>query len=162
MAAGSTYTPIATQTLGSGVSQVTFSSIPSTYTDLVLVINGGVVYNLLMWFNNDTATNYSDTYIAGNGTSASSNRHSSRANIVASYDGAAGTTMGTFVYNIQNYANTTTYKTAIGRASDTSDSVICVVGLWRSTAAINRIDFTGNGGNFSTGTMATLYGIAAA
>jgi len=35
----STYTPIATNTLASVSTGVTFSSIPSTYTDLVLVIN---------------------------------------------------------------------------------------------------------------------------
>ena len=39
MAAGSTYTPIATTTLGSA-GTITFSSIPSTYTDLVIVLNG--------------------------------------------------------------------------------------------------------------------------
>ena len=65
MAAGATYTPIATQTPGSNTASISFSSIPGTYTDLVLVIDnaftasGGYSYSLS--FNDDTASNYSNT-----------------------------------------------------------------------------------------------------
>jgi len=55
----STYTPIATQTLSSAVTSVTFSSIPQTYTDLILVMNvtnsSATVYKALQ-FNTDTST----------------------------------------------------------------------------------------------------------
>ena len=86
----STYTPIATTTLGSAVNSVTFSSIASTYTELVLVIQYQSAANCVanITFNNDTATNYSTTYLSGNGTSAASARGSNEACIGTVYSGA--------------------------------------------------------------------------
>jgi len=78
MAAGSTYTPIATTTLGSTTASYTFSSIPSTYTDLVLVVIGEAYFtstnyiNTGVQFNSDTGSNYAAHYLIGNGSSVSS------------------------------------------------------------------------------------------
>jgi hypothetical protein len=76
----STYEPIASQTLGSAVSSVTFSSIPQNYTDLILVVNYGISANNFgarIRFNGDTGSNYSDSFIYGTGSSAlSSTRYS--------------------------------------------------------------------------------------
>ena len=87
MASGATYTPIATTTLGSATGAVTFSSIPSIYTDIVLVCNdirnGAAVTAIQL--NGDTGTNYSQTLVAGNGTSAVSSRNTSVANGVIDY-----------------------------------------------------------------------------
>ena len=170
MAAGSTYTPIATYTLSSAVSTYTLSSIPTTYTDIICVINeletiDGV--NLAMQVGNgsvDTGTNYSYTALRGNGSSASSGRESNIDHITV--DGGAGymnTTWGQFIIQFQNYANTSTYKSVLCRAANASNGTSAVVGLWRSTSAINTIKFlTSGGGNFAVGTTFTLYGIAAA
>ena len=76
-----TYEPIQTTTLGSAAASYTFSSIPSTYTDLKLVITGtsvGAYADIDLRFNSDTATNYSWTALAGNGTAASSYRASTQ------------------------------------------------------------------------------------
>jgi hypothetical protein len=159
----STYTPIATQTLGSAQSSYTFSSIPSTYTDLVLIINGydstpGTA-SLGIQFNSDTGSNYSVTGMLGDGTSASSYRQTSQS---ASNIGTFFPTTGMNIVNIMNYANTTTYKTMLGRVSTAASRVAATVGLWRSTAAINRIDLTIQGDNFAIGSTFTLYGILAA
>ena len=165
MAAGSTYTPIATTTLGSAASSYTFSSIPSTYTDLVVMIQSIDSNNATpqMQFNNDTATNYSNTSLYGNGTSAASGRNSNTTSIYLDDQLTASTTNPSIIIiNVQNYANTTTYKTAILR-DNRNGGIMANVGLWRSTSAINRIDFTrGGGGTFNTGSTFTLYGIAAA
>ncbi|NBQ97859.1 MAG: hypothetical protein EBU12_06490, partial [Microbacteriaceae bacterium] len=62
MAAGNTYSQIASTTLGSAASSVTFSSIAATYTDLVIVVQAAVTAGsiaLRMQFNSDTGTNYS-------------------------------------------------------------------------------------------------------
>ena len=75
MAAGSTYTPIATTTLGSAATSYTFTSIPSTYTDLVLVgnLSSSSNTNISIRIYSDSGTNYSNTYLTGvNGTGASS------------------------------------------------------------------------------------------
>ena len=162
MAAGSTYTPIATTTLGSSAASYTFSSIPSTYTDLVLVINGTAASgaNMLIQFNSDTATNYSATRLIGDGSTAQSDRITSNANL---YVGGMGTDNSTNIVNIQNYANTTTYKTTLSRASATGIWTAEMVSLWRSTSAINSVKvYLASSVNFNTGTTFTLYGIQAA
>jgi hypothetical protein len=71
MAAGATYEPIATTTLGTATSSFTFSSIPATYTDLRLVIGWVSGTNPRIRFNSDTATSYSQTAMYGDGTAAS-------------------------------------------------------------------------------------------
>jgi hypothetical protein len=79
MPAGNTYEAIATQTLGSAAASVTFSSIPGTYTDLVLVVAGTLTTgteNIVMQFNGDTGSNYSVTSLLGDGSTASSFRSS--------------------------------------------------------------------------------------
>jgi hypothetical protein len=174
MAAGNTYVAIAEQTLGSATASVTFSSISAAYTDLVLVFNG---YNAtvdggspFIRFNSDTTTNYSYTWLSGDGTSATSGRDTSKAqiglNLVTGWD-TTSTQPGMNIVHIMNYANTTTYKTVLGRsslASATYPGTEAVVGLWRKTPeAINTILISlSAGGTFAIGTTFSLYGILAA
>ena len=169
MPAGSTYTPIATTTLGGSVSTYTFSSIPSTYTDLVLVTNLSAGSNANIYFrvNGDTASNYSSTFLSGDGTSANTSRTSSVAQGTATWTGASmNTNFTTCVANFMNYSNATTYKTFITRyaASNTVNQgeATAVVNLWRSTAAINSITVLSLSPNYSNGSTLTLYGIASA
>jgi hypothetical protein len=165
MAAGSTYTPIATTTLGSGQADITFTSF-SGYTDLVLIVNGTPVtagsYNLEMRFNGDTASNYSRTVLSGDGSAASSSRNSSQTKIVITNEGNLTTTINNQIINIFNYSNSTTYKTVLARGNRANAGLDATVGLWRSTAAITSIVIFLTGSNLATGTTATLYGISAA
>ena len=162
MAAGNTYEAIATQTLGSAAASVTFSSISSSYTDLIFIFNpNGSIDNLNLQFNGDTGTNYSRTNLYGNGTSASSSRGSNASGIGLTISGDGETVR----CNIMNYANATTYKTTIQRADASISADIylgAMVGLWRSTAAVNSIKFYPNSGNIPAGAVLTLYGIKAA
>ena len=161
MPAGATYEPIATTTLGSAVSTYTFTSIPSTYTDLVLIINGtvGSGVSTTLRFNSDSGSNYSFTGINGNGSSASSFRSSGTTEIAT---GEIRTYNSTIILNIQNYSNSTTYKTLLSRANTASDYVQAFVGMWRNTNAVTSITMGLASGNYSTGTTFTLYGIASA
>lgn len=164
MAAGNTYTPIQTTTLGSNQGSVTLSSIPSTYTDIILVMslstNGAA--NMQIQFNGSSAANYSDTYISGDGTSATSGRHSNVTNAYCGYFPAADATVSDII-SIQNYANTTTYKTAMVDFKNGGTQVIQYINLWRSTAAISSITVSLDSGmSFKTNSSFTLYGIAAA
>jgi hypothetical protein len=157
-----TYEPIATTTLGSAQSSVTFSSISGTYTDLVLIVSGTVstANNPSLQFNSDTGSNYSWTYLSGNGSSAASGRSSNTTSILT---GGFGTsTIANAIYQIQNYSNTTTNKTVINRHNRSDDSVTAWVGLWRNTAAITSLVLGAGGGNWNTGSTFTLYGIKAA
>ena len=174
MPAGSTYTPIATTTLGSNSNTFTFASIPNTYTDLVVVavvaISGGAT-DIQYRFGNagsiDSGSNYSTTVLTGNGTAASSIRQTSQTYILADYNAVPSSTLGnsTAIFQIMNYSNTTTFKTAFNRSNQAAGGVDATVGLWRSTAAIDTIRFyanTNGSQNFLTGSTFTLYGIASA
>jgi len=165
MPAGSTYTPIATTTLGSAQSSYTFTSIPSTYTDLILIFSGAASTStsyVSLQYNSDTAANYSVTLLRGTGTAASSNRYSGITEIYASVSATNTTEINNIIFQIQNYSNTTTFKTSLSRANNASVSTEAGVGLWRSTAAINAIKVSSPTQNFATGSTFTLYGIASA
>ena len=114
-----TYEPIATYTVPSAQASYTFSSIPATYTDLILVAAGTTSVDgasLTLRFNSDTATNYSTTVLRGSGTAATSTRGSNLTFLYLGYSaGFSSTQMSNAIMHIQNYANTTTYKTTISR-----------------------------------------------
>ena len=162
MAAGSTYTPIATYTAPSSQSSYTFTSIAGTYTDLIIVLAGTSSSNISykLEFNGDTGSNYSNTFMYGDGSSATSGRSSNQTSIGGM--GRTGTSQGNGIIHIMNYSNTTTNKTVIGRGSLASQLVIATVGLWRSTSAITSVKLTPESGTIDTGATFTLYGIKAA
>jgi hypothetical protein len=162
----STYEKIAAQTLGSATATVTFSSIAGTYTDLILVtadiINTTNVLGMYIQFNSDTGSNYSRTFMEGNGSSASSSRSSNQTSMMLGRSYGGDRTMN--IFQIQNYSNTTTNKTALCRygSPGSSSAVGAAVGLWRSTSAITSIVVGLEGGaNMSAGCSFTLYGIKA-
>jgi len=166
MTAGSTYTPIATQTLGSSASTVTFSSIPSTYTDLVLIITGGDPGSVqpALRFNSDSSNHYSYTNLTGSGSVASSNRNSNGGLIQFGWDAYMTNDLNyNAIISIMNYSNTTIYKSIISRNDEASvTQTLGLAGLWRSTSAINAVNVSISGGNLGAGSTFTLYGIAAA
>ena len=167
MAASVTYTPIANYTFASAAANYTFTSIPATYTDLVLVINAiaeSTAFHIYCQLNSDTTSNYSDTGLYGDGTSAASWRDSTQTQCRLTYSAAVRTTSPTTVVtNFQNYSNATTYKTLLTRESRASDGTGAIVGLWRKTPeAITSIKLYTSTANFGIGTVMSLYGIAAA
>jgi hypothetical protein len=160
-----TYEPIATQTLGAAAGSVTFSSIPSTYTDLVLVAqtsNDGGATNLRLQFNGDGGTNYSSTRIYGDGTTVNSDNTTTAVSMPVGILGASATDFGVYQLHIQNYSNSTTYKTVLARAGYATEYVTSTVGLWRSTVAVTSVLLNASTANFRVGSTFTLYGIAAA
>lgn len=161
-----TYEPIATTTLGSAASSITFSSIPGTYTDLRLSLSLKSTSATSFFgfrFNGDTGTNYSCTYMYGNGSTAGSSRSTS---VDIIYGNTIYNTNFTFVgLDVFSYAGST-YKTCLySMANDQNGSGVALneVGLWRSTSAINSLSIVDYQGKvFEVGTTATLYGIKAA
>jgi len=161
-----TYEKIATYTAPSSVTNITFSSIPSTYTDLVLIgrtsLNvGGLGTNYLATYNGDSGTNYSYTYLEGNGSTAGSGRSSNATFMDVMYQPSSGA-IGTLIMQVFNYSNTTTYKTMLSKAATAASGFLAYAGLWRSTAAINSINLYGGTNNIIAGSTFTLYGIKAA
>lgn len=161
-----TYTPIATNTLGSAAASVTFSSIPGTYKDLVLVVDGissSSVNGIVLQYNGDTSNAYSLTQIGGNGSAVSSARRTSQRFININYTGYwTNASRGNIIVQIQNYSNTTTYKTCLSRGNFSAIGLDAIVGLWSSTAAITSVTINNDdSGNIGSGTTFSLYGIGA-
>lgn len=161
-----TYEPIATTTLSSAASSITFSSIPSTYTDLRVVLVGTVTSGAAAWlrFNSDTGANYSETYLEGSGSAALSgmNAPATKLTMVSTF---FSTTQPSFVTaDIFSYAGSTNKTCLMEHNQDFNGSgyVGRKVGLWRNTAAITTVTLSTSGNQFATGTTATLYGIKAA
>jgi len=163
MTAGATYVPIATTTLGSNTNTVTFSSIPSTYTDLVVIKTGSqnASDNLTININGDSGNNYSGTQVDGAAGTANSDRYSNQPHMYVNYSNSTSDLI-IGIFNFMNYSNTTTYKTMIARNSDGSFYVGAYVHLWRSTSAINQLVFSTGGSGIYAGSTFTLYGISAA
>lgn len=169
MAAGVTYEPIQTTTLTSAQSSITFSSIPSTYTDLRVVftlVGTSANPNCYLRFNSDTATNYSSTWLSGYGTGYESLRGTNKSEIGMTWWGSIGTgKFGFYTADIFSYAGNT-FKTVLISSNEDfngSGDVSRFVGLWRSTSAISTILIKCDQTNgFGSGTIATLYGIKAA
>jgi hypothetical protein len=163
--ATNTYVALNKITLSTSASSVTFSSIPQTYTDLILIISGSmtVTSNTRLQLNGAT-TNYSSTTIVGNGTSASSSFFGAGSPSISNPTGiyidtvSTGTGQFQYIVNIMNYTNTTTFKTTLSRFGAASTGTEATVGLYRSTSAITQATLLSN---FASGSTFSLYGIKA-
>lgn len=166
-----TYTLIASNTLSSNSNSVTFSSIPATYSDLVLRIttrdSAATSFNdVQIRFNSDTATNYSYTFMMGSGSAASSNRGTSQV-YGAAYTTADSATANTFASTeiyIPNYTASANKPLSVISATETNATAAYILNyaeLWRNTAAITSIELKimGGGSDFKSGSSFFLYGI---
>jgi hypothetical protein len=170
MSKTATYSLIASTTLTNTTASVSLSSIPATFTDILLVANILATAdnaNTSVQVNGDTGTNYSMTFLAGSGSAATSGRQSGVSNVLWSV-GPLGSpnssSPAAHILHINDYANTTTYKTLLSRQGingATYNGVATQVGLWRSTAAINQVTWNIQGSTFAVGATFKLYGIQA-
>lgn len=174
MPAQSTYTAIATTTLGSSSTTIDFNNIPQDYTDLFVVcfVRGtaaATTVNLLVRVNNNSGNIYDGAVLRGTGTSAVVARYND-----TSYAAPVGTipannaTANTYSLHLLtelNYTTTNRNKTfnsfTAGEYS-TAGNVEQVVNQFFSTGAITRLTFLCSSGDLQTGSVITLYGIKAA
>jgi hypothetical protein len=156
-----TYTPLATVTLASATSSVSFSNIPASYRDLVLILNGKATAGgsgARLRVNGDTSTNYPNIrmygYSGGTGSDAGTG---------AFLDiGAMNTNDGyQSVVQFMDYSATDKHKTILSRPQESSlGAVLANAGRWSNTAAITSILVYAGSDQFASGFTATLYGIA--
>jgi hypothetical protein len=164
----STYEIIEAKTVGTAVASVTFSSIPATYTDLVLVTNnaGNLNNDPTLRVNGDTGSNYSVTHLTSNGSALAGYRFGGQTSFSLNYFGGDQTVLGTnarIIY-IHDYVNTSKYKglTCTAGHNDTTDGLTISVGQWRSNSAITSVTFlAGSGKTLSVNSRLSLYGIKA-
>lgn len=170
MPAGSTYSTVATTTVGSAVGSVTFSNIPGSYTDLVIIgsvkLSDNANSSMAFQVNGDTASNYSRTYVRADGTTVESGRATSSTS--GNFSGGnfrLADSAGNFspvIFHMMNYSNPSVNKTFLNRANNSSLGVGASVSLWRSNTAITSITIYPYAGTIDTNSTFTIYGIAAA
>lgn len=163
MAAGSTYTKVASYTMPSNGNTVTFSSISQAYTDLRLIINGAstTTADFRIRVGNgsaDSGTNYFRTY--GFAYGADQRAGGSIAN-ETSVVSTLFTYNSTIIVEMNSYTNGYR-KTFLARNNSATDFSFFSSTLWNSTSIINYIQITNPSYNFTTGTTFNLYGILAA
>jgi hypothetical protein len=166
-----TYTLIASNTLSSSAASVTFSSIPGTYTDLVLRVTGRtdaaqVNDGLAIRFNGGTS-GYSRTAVTGNGSAAASSRNSSQAYAIP-YDeingnNATSSSFGSQELYIPSYTSSNSKPFSSVGAGETNAATAYMGAdalLSNLTSAITSISIIpSNGSNFLSGSSFFLYGI---
>ena len=168
-----TYTLISSNTVGSGgVASVTFSSIPATYTDLLVRASARVTTVdteefLRLEFNGSGGTAYSSRIFYGNGSATASASESGVANVnYAGMANASASTSNTFtnceIY-IPNYAgsNNKSFSSNIAEEQNATKAFnVATAGLWANTAAITSIKLTpANAGTLVQYSTFYLYGI---
>lgn len=163
------YESIATVTVGSGgTANITFSSIPSTYTHLQIrgiARSASIADNTVIQYNGDTGNNYATHYLLGNGSTASAGAETTRARFYVDVlaTNASGAMWSADVIDVLDYANVNKYKTTrslAGQDLNGSGTIWLASGLWQSTSAINSIKLFLNGGvNFAEYSTFALYGI---
>jgi hypothetical protein len=167
----STYTLISSNVLSTTAASVTFSAIPSTYTDLVLRISArtdrvtsGTNCKILV---NNASNDGSYTYMYGNGASAGSGSNSSTYNFMGLMNGAnqtANTFNSAEVY-IPNYAGSTKKPFSVFNVNEqnsasTTVEVDAIANLYNQTTAITSLVFAPiSAVNFVSGSSFYLYGI---
>jgi hypothetical protein len=152
-----TYTPLATVTLGGTDADITFSSIPATYRDLVLVVQGKTTAGAAFYarFNSDsTSANYPRVGMAGYGTTAAS-FSGNEPGIQAAF----GTTANTWILNVMDYSQTNKHKTVLQRLSQDASEVNAITTRWANTAAITSVQFITASSTFAAGTTFSIYGV---
>ena len=147
-----------------GVASITFSSIPETYAHLQLrcVLNNSNI-SVSMQFNGDTANNYSDHILYGDGTNALAIGVANKPSITfTQYSNASSNIFHASIIDILDYSNTNKYKTVRSlNGSDTNGAgfVVFSSGSWRSNSAITSITFSVAGGAWTQYSQIALYGI---
>jgi hypothetical protein len=164
------YDSIATTTLATTASSITFSSIPATYTHLQIRLSAAssTSQDIFFQLNGDTGNNYTRHYMYGSGSGVAAG------NTVPINSGSLGyisantdtNIFGTAVFDLLDYANTNKYKTSrslTGYDNNGGGLLVLYSGLWQNTAAVTSISlFPNNSGLFQTYTKAALYGIKGA
>lgn len=160
-----TYERIASTILNAATGTISFTSIPTTYTDLRLVFNGTSANGTYptFRFNSDSTAAYSVAYINSSGSSMSASILNSQTELYPLQ--GLSTSIGTLInMDVFNYRAGTNKSILFDIAGDGYKPV--GPGLWRNTGVINRIDIIGLYGSspntFAAGTVASLYGITAA
>jgi len=165
---------IAKSVLGSAAADVTFSDIPGTYTDLLLIFSARTTFTgdlvadgVRVRFNGATSdTNHSGRWLYGSGSSVSSSTEAFCRSGYATTDNSTASTFASNEMYIPNYAGSTAKSyssTAMTEKNATGADMLAIAGLWNSTSAITSMRlYPASGTNLKADSSFFLYGITKA
>jgi hypothetical protein len=170
-----TYTLIAHTELGSAQAEINFTSIPATFTDLLVLTStrserAGTGDGLRLRLGNsgiDTGANYSSRFLQGfDGSVGSFTGPTDRiSGMFTTGSGATANTFGNAAIYIANYRSSVAKSVSLDSVSETNGTAagqLISAGLWNSTSVVTNIRlFNDIGSNFVQYSSATLYGITA-
>jgi hypothetical protein len=160
-----TYRALANITLGSSASSVTFSSIPATYRDLILVVNGEFTTNAQtgVRFNSDSAANYPQVMMRTIDSTAESGVDTGTS-LYSSWSASSSANRFTMVFQVLDYSATDKHKTALWRNGyidvAARTRVEAFAGRWASTSAVTSLNVFTSTNGFASGFTFNLFGIA--
>jgi hypothetical protein len=161
-----TYIQIATATAGAGgAASFTFSSIPSTYTDLLIKMStrgsGGDTYGTIQF--NGSSSNFSSRRLDGDGSSATSSTRTDNLIAITNQSTQTANTFSNSEIYIPNYAGSTNKSFSYEFVNENNATFVTMsmwALLWSNTAAINSISLISGNPTFVQYSTATLYGIS--
>jgi hypothetical protein len=162
-----TYTALATVTLGSSASSVTLSNIPSSYRDLILImdiIGSTTTINPFVGirFNADGGNNYNRVAMVGTGSSTSSFAAANQSSFFcAGFPASNSGSRGLTITQIMDYTATDKHKSILQSESNPTVSVIAYAARWADTSAITSMAITAFDNNFGSTSTFSLYGVIA-
>lgn len=157
-----TFDLISSTTISSPVTTITVSSIPQTYKDLVVVIEGNSstsIGGIAVYFNNYTGFDYDVSTLEANGSSRTStnNQNANRAYTSFNYNFWGTTPRMNLIAQFNNYSSTSQYKSMISRANNPNNAVNLITNILKQTTAISSLRFDAS--NFATNTTIKVFGI---
>jgi hypothetical protein len=155
----STYKALATVTLASTASSVSFDSIPAFYRDLVLVMDTALTASssVILWLNGDTTSaNYPNVWMQSPAVASGAGLVSGARISVTNYTTGPAQSRIDFL----DYSATDKHKTMLVRHDLASTETVAVANRWANTAAISGIGIIPVGTTFTVGSRFDLYGIA--
>lgn len=156
---------IAGTTLTADQASVTFSNIPANYNDLMIVCNVDTTYTIaasasyFLQFNGDTGTNYSTTWMVGNGSSAGSARNSSQSSLYVGEASGSSNIYAPMVIHVPLYSSSNLFKNALAAHAQPGAFVGTSIGLWRNTSAVTSISLFQGSYNSVAGSTFSLWGV---
>jgi len=165
----SAMTLIESKTLGTAAASIEFTSIPQTYTDLVVLLSlrGNTTSGEASMIFNSTSSSWSSKHLYGDGSSAASNNNPYAPSVLylggVSHSNHTANTFGNQLVYIPNYAGSTNKSVSVDSVMENNATYSLqnlLAGLWSDTAAINSITIGLVGGaSYAVGSTVSLYGV---
>ena len=158
-----TYVALATLTLSGTDSVIAFASIPSSFRDLVLVVDGKISGSagLRLRLNNDSGSNYNQILMRNNGSTPLSVSYSNQTAFTPSDVGLSADVPFNYICHIMDYSATDKHKSLLIRTNTNGATVEATALRWASTTAVNEVNVFLSSQNYQAGSTFSLYGIEA-